>query len=165
MRTSHYAAPSVLVDWARSTIGNQTPELIGMWPRAAAILARQALEITLDQFWLNAEPGVENASARAQLSCLGKYIDPELANRIRYTWHGLSTACHHHAYELPPTASELNGWLSDIETLVQEVEGLAAPGLEVDDDLAGPPTVGGAEGEVVLAVELDAAVTDLYSTT
>ena len=114
--------PHVLVDLARSTIQDSSPELIGIWPRAAAILARQALEIALDQFWLNVAPGVENASARAQLICLAEYIDPQLASRIRYTWHGLSVACHHHAYELPPVASELDGWLSDIETLVQEVD-------------------------------------------
>ena len=112
--------PFVLLDLARSTIQDSSPELIGIWPRAAAILARQALEIALDQFWLNVAPGVENASARAQLICLAEYIDPQLASRVRYTWHGLSVACHHHAYELPPTAEELASWLSDIKKLLEE---------------------------------------------
>ena len=128
--------PSVLVDLARSTIQEQRPDLIGIWPRAAAILTRQALEIALDQFWLNVAPGVENASARAQLACLAEYIDPQLASRIRYTWHGLSAACHHHAYELPPIASELDGWLSDVETLICEVDrqiGDAAPATSAAD--------------------------------
>ena len=73
-------------------IQEQRPDLIGIWSRAAAILARQALEITLDHLWSNVAPGVENASMRAQLACLAGYIDAQLASRIRYTWHGLSVA-------------------------------------------------------------------------
>lgn len=133
-RTDGCSEPEVLVGLARSTIQDQSAELIGIWPRAAAILARQALEIALDQFWLNVAPGVENASARAQLTCLAEYIESELASRIRYTWHGLSVACHHHAYDLPPVASELGGWLSDIETFVQEVDRQS-----LDVDRATPP--------------------------
>lgn len=120
MQTAGNSEPHVLVGLARATIQDSSPELIGIWPRAAAILARQALEIALDQFWSKVAPGVENASARAQLICLGEYIDPQLASRIRYTWHGLSVACHHHAYELPPTAAELDSWLSDIENLLED---------------------------------------------
>ena len=118
-QTAGYSEPHVLVGLARATIQDSSPELIGIWPRAAAILARQALEIALDQFWSKVAPGVENASARAQLICLAEYIDPQLASRIRYTWHGLSVACHHHAYELPPTAEELRSWLRDIESLLE----------------------------------------------
>ncbi|MCY3661624.1 MAG: hypothetical protein OXH28_02215 [bacterium] len=112
----------MLIDLARSMIQNQDPELVGIWPRAAAILARQAFEISLDRFWLAVAPGVENASAHAQLTCLADYIDSELASRVRYIWHGLSIACHHQAYELPPNAQELEGWLTDIDALVEEAE-------------------------------------------
>ena len=103
-------------------------DLVGTWPRASAILGRQALEITLGQLWARAAPGVENASARAQLTCLPEYVDAELASRIRYSWHVLSAACHYHAYELPPIASELNGWLDDVEALIEEVRKERAPG-------------------------------------
>ncbi|MDE2754438.1 MAG: hypothetical protein OXI83_17855 [Gemmatimonadota bacterium] len=99
----------------------QRADLVGTWPRASAILGRQALEITLDDLWAQAAPGVENASVRAQLTCLPEYIDTELASRVRYSWHVLSAACHYHAYELPPIAAELNGWLDDVEALVDEV--------------------------------------------
>ena len=121
-QTADCAEPNVLIHLARSMIQNQDPKLIGIWPRSAAILARQAFEISLDRFWLAVEPGVENASTHTQLTCLTNYIDPELASRVRYIWHGLSTACHHHAYELPPNAQELEGWLTDVEALVAEVE-------------------------------------------
>ena len=118
----HRTDASSVVDLARFMIEEQNSGLIGIWPRAAAILGRQALEIALDQLWSYAAPGVENAPVRAQLTCLTEYIDARLASRVRYTWHGLSAACHHHLYELPPTASELEGWLADVEALIAEVD-------------------------------------------
>ena len=94
----------------------------GIWPRATALLARQALEATLDDLWLARARGVERCSGRAQLLCLPYYLrDEELAERVSYTWTGLSRACHQHAYELPPTSSELLGWLSTVEALVAHV--------------------------------------------
>ena len=113
--------PIHLLKLARSMMRVPRADLVGTWPRASAILGRQALEIALDQLWARAAPGVENASARAQLTCLPEYVDAELAGRVRYAWHALSTACHHHAYELPPIVSELNGWLDDVEALITEV--------------------------------------------
>ena len=113
--------PIHLVNLARSIMRVQRADLVGTWPRASAILGRQALEIALGQLWAQAAPGVENASARAQMTCLPEYVDAELAGRVRYAWHALSTACHHHAYELPPIASELSGWLDDVEALIAEV--------------------------------------------
>ena len=62
--TAERSEASVLVSLARSMIQERRPDLIGIWPRATAILARQALEIALDQLWMNVAPGVENASAR-----------------------------------------------------------------------------------------------------
>ena len=113
--------PIHLLNLARSIMRVPHADLIGTWPRASAILGRQALEITLDQLWSQAAPGVEKASARAQLTCLPEYINPELASRVRYSWHALSATCHYHAYELPPIATELNGWLDDVEALIDEV--------------------------------------------
>ncbi len=113
--------PIHLLNLARSMMRVPRADLVGTWPRASAILGRQALEVALDQLWAQTAPGVENASARAQLTCLPEYIDTELASRVRYSWHVLSTVCHYHAYELPPIASELNGWLDDVEALIDEV--------------------------------------------
>lgn len=113
--------PIHLLSLARSIMRVPRADLVGTWPRSSAILGRQALEIALDQLWAQVAPGVENASARAQLTCLPEYIDAELASRIRYSWHVLSTACHYHAYELPPIATELNGWLDDVESVIAAV--------------------------------------------
>ena len=120
--------PIHLLNLARSIMRVTRADLVGTWPRASAILGRQALEIALDQLWAQVAPGIEKASARAQLVCLPEYVDAVLAGRVRHTWHALSTACHHHAYELPPIVSELDGWLDDVEALIDEVRRLGRTG-------------------------------------
>lgn len=89
------------------------------WPRAAALLARQALEQGLDDLWGARAPRVREASRHAQLLCLGAFVpDEELVSGVRHAWHGLSRACHHQQYELAPTAGELGRWLDDVERLL-----------------------------------------------
>jgi hypothetical protein len=59
---------------------------------------------------------------RVQLIFLRTYLgDAELAGRAGHAWSALSRACHHHAYELAPTAAELEGWLVVAEELVRKV--------------------------------------------
>ena len=92
------------------------------WPRAAALLARQALEYALDRFWWNTAPSVERLNMRAQLNCLREYLDPpELAREVSFTWHALSRATHHHPYELDPTREELSSLVSSAQRLVDAV--------------------------------------------
>jgi hypothetical protein len=45
--------------------------------------------------------------------------DADLAARAGHAWSALSRACHHHPYELAPTAAELQGWLAVVDALVQ----------------------------------------------
>lgn len=95
----------------------------GVWPRAAALLARQALEDALDLLWDANLPGMERASRASQLACLGYASpDPNLAADIRSAWYALSRACHHHQYELAPIADELELWISQVERLVERLE-------------------------------------------
>ena len=98
----------------------------GFWPRATALLTRQALEAALDDLWRRRAPGLELCSARAQLLCLPSYLhgDEELAERVSYTWAALSRACHQHPYELSPTSSELLGWIATVEQLIGRVSSL-----------------------------------------
>jgi len=109
-----------LLTTARSSMNVQRVDLVGRWPRTAALLGRQALEYSLRQFWIARAPGVEKATMRAQLLCLPTYLDPDIARRARFAWHALSRACHHHAYELPPIESELQGWLDEVESLIDQ---------------------------------------------
>lgn len=84
----------------------------GIWPRAAAMLCRQAIETSLDELWSVRCPGLSETSARCQLICLPEFLgDRALAGRVGVAWDGLSRACHLHVYELAPTAEELGGWL------------------------------------------------------
>lgn len=103
--------PQRLLELADELLSETVPSMEGRWPRAVAILTRQALEMSLDRLWARVYPPVAGASMRAQLLCLPTYLDPELAARASVTWSALSRASHQHAYELPPTAEELAGWL------------------------------------------------------
>lgn len=116
-----------VVSAARTLMERTDPSTAGLWPRATALLARQALESAVDDFWKARAPGMEQCSMRAQLLCLPHYLgDEELAERASYAWAGLSRACHQHPYELPPTSAELLGWLGTVEELVTRVD--ASPG-------------------------------------
>ena len=94
-----------------------------MWPRASALLARQALEAALDGYWASRGIAFETRSSRAKLICLAQYLDDrELAGRVHHLWGALSDACHHHAYELAPTVAELTGMLDVVEAFVERAE-------------------------------------------
>lgn len=99
---------------------------VGVWPRAAALCARRALEEALDQLWRTRAPGLEAASMRAQLISLRAHLnDAELAGDVAYTFGSLSNACHHHDYELTPTAAELHACFAVVERLIARVDHLA----------------------------------------
>ena len=100
-----------LVAAGRALLDRHGPAGPGVWPWAVAFLARQVIEQCLDELWSDRAPGTEHASARAQLICLPSYLDRDLAGRVAYAWSVLSNVCHHHAYELAPTAKELENWL------------------------------------------------------
>lgn len=112
--------PADLLSAATSLIGRPDAATAGVWPRTAALLTRQALEQAVQDRW-RAQPdtaGLSSRSRRTQLICLRWYIDPEIAEQVRYTWAALSSACHYHPYELAPTAVELARWISDVTRLI-----------------------------------------------
>lgn len=92
---------------------------VGGWPRAVALLTRQALEKAIDDFWA-ASP------ATADLTCLPVYLHPGIARQISYVWAALSSACHYHPYDLAPIAGELDGWIGAVNTLLMVIEGNVA---------------------------------------
>jgi hypothetical protein len=104
---------------ARRLLDRASPETAGLWPRAAALLARQALEMAVDDYWTARNIPLSSCPTLQQLICLREYLDDEdLAGRVHHAWNALSRACHHHPYELPPSASELEGWLEAVESWV-----------------------------------------------
>ena len=67
----------------------------------------------MDDLWRKRAPIVRQCSTTAQLLVLPSYLrDQEAARDASYAWSALSRACHHHAYELPPTASELRSLIT-----------------------------------------------------
>jgi hypothetical protein len=112
-------SPEDLLKAARDLVSRPDLRSKGVWPRAAAHLCRQALEETLDAYWKARAPGLELASMRAQLAALPAYLNRELAGEVAFTWRALSSACHHHVYELAPTAQELSLWTETIERLME----------------------------------------------
>src|SRR5688500_1355098 len=98
--------PTEVVIAARNLMERTDAATAGLWPRATALLARQALEEELDEFWRVRAPGLQHCSMKAQLLCLPHYLGHErLAEQVSYAWAGLSRACHQHPYELPPTSA------------------------------------------------------------
>jgi Glyoxalase/Bleomycin resistance protein/Dioxygenase superfamily len=107
--------PEELLAAARRLIERSDAATAGVWPRAAALLARQALELAMAALWA-AKPqraGLSESSIRSQLLCLTAYLDQDAATRAAYLYAALSRACHYHSYELAPTAAELTSWLNE----------------------------------------------------
>ncbi len=114
-----------LVSAARDLIRNDDAKTAGLWPRAAALLARQGLEIAMERLWQVTAPGLERTSTRCQLLCVGEMLnDRGLGGRATVTWYALSEACHHRVYALAPTAAELNAALETVWELADSVERL-----------------------------------------
>ncbi len=95
---------------------------VGVWPRAAALLARQALEGALDGFWQRRDLGLDDTSTHAQLLCLPTYLGAAPAREASWTWWSLTRACHHHPYELPPTSAELELLFATVDQLLTTLE-------------------------------------------
>lgn len=114
--------PREILRVAHGLLKRSDPTTAGLWPRASALLARQSLEATLLRMWELRELDLQGCSIRAQLICLRTYLDDrDLASRAGHAWSALCGACHHHPYELAPTAAELRAWLLVVEELIQAV--------------------------------------------
>jgi len=101
---------------ARELLHRASPETAGLWPRAAALLSRQALEMAVDEYWVARRIPLDSCATRQQLICLREYMDDDdLAGRVHHAWNALSRACHHHPYELAPTVAELAGWIGVVQ--------------------------------------------------
>lgn len=106
--------PADLLATAQSLLTRTDPQTAGLWPRAAALLARQALEETLDDFWRRKAMPLDACSTRPQLICLGTYAGEDVAGRVNHTWSALTRACHHHPYEVAPSVGELQTLLASV---------------------------------------------------
>lgn len=107
--------PSELLEMAQLVM-DEAPRTVGADRTvAAALLIRQALEAAVDGWWEQHLPAMTLTRDRAQQISLRFYADPEVANDLVWAWSRLSSICHHHAYELPPTHSEIDHILRAVE--------------------------------------------------
>jgi hypothetical protein len=105
-----------VLELARDLLSRADPATAGLWPRAAALLIRQALEEAVDAYWTERQLPLDSLPTQAQLVCLRMMTpDGPLPAQLHETWGALSRACHHHPYELSPTAGELVTWIERVE--------------------------------------------------
>ena len=114
---------------AKSLFDRASTETSGLWPRAAVLLQRQALEVALKTYWSAKAPGVEQCSTRAQFLCLGTYLRSssgsnahDVARRAHQAWAALSRAAHFHPYELVPTWEELMALDEVVSEVIEATE-------------------------------------------
>jgi hypothetical protein len=116
-----------LLDHAHAVLDSPAGVLKGRWPRAVALLARQALETSLTELWQKRDVRMGWATERAQLLCVHPVLgDAAVAAGATLAWNALSRACHAHPYDLPPTAVELGAWLEAVEGLCRAVDAIPA---------------------------------------
>lgn len=114
--------PDDLLEMADSLLRRADVATAGLWPRASALLALEALEASMHRLWQRHTLEFHGCSMRTQLICLRTYLeDAPLAARTSHAWSALSRACHHHPYELAPTAAELQSWFSVVGDLLRKV--------------------------------------------
>ncbi len=111
--------PAELLAYARKATGAGDSSRWGRsWERSAVFLTRTALESTVANRWTGSLADMRWAPMSTQLICLPCYLDPDLAHRVHAAWAQLSTACHAHPYELPPTIAELHRWIDTVDQLI-----------------------------------------------
>lgn len=93
--------------------------------RAACWIARAALESTVDELLAGRGRSAPEASMRSKLSVLQvAYVQqPDLTEKAEYAWSGLSRACHQHAFELTPAASEVHHLIALVGALIPSPDG------------------------------------------
>ena len=109
--------PAVLLDVARQLCGSPNWSVQPWTTRAVALLARQAVEMWLLQYWGATAPGVAGASRKAQLLLLNANLPEDVAAEAHATWSQLSHACHHRSFDLEPTTAQALQWIAQVERL------------------------------------------------
>jgi hypothetical protein len=121
-------SPADVLAMAEALVGHASRETRGLWPRAAALVARQALEQAVDEYWRARGFDFRGCGERQKLICLREYLDPHLAGEVYEAWAQLTRACHHHAYELAPTVEELAASMVTVRRLTRAIDPRVRPG-------------------------------------
>ncbi|GAA1233145.1 hypothetical protein GCM10009676_15540 [Prauserella halophila] len=91
--------------------------------RAAAFVARQAVEDRMRQLCSDAGVEIPRANGRSRLIVLRELVDADVAEAAHTAWSGLSRYCHRHAFELSPTTDEVRHLIRRARLLVEPSRG------------------------------------------
>jgi len=108
-----------LLGLALDILDGRIPVPGGRAPRAAAVVARQALEEAIGLRCATLANFVHRPTTRCQLILL-RHDDPEIGRFAQIAWDGLSRACHHHACELQPTVGEVRSLIRLVQRVADE---------------------------------------------
>jgi len=109
--------PLDLVEAAGSVL-TRPDAVLSSSPVAAALLARQALEIRLREEWNAKEEPLSRTNMANQFHALCQLRNPSIAGMAYQTWVSLSGICHHHLYGRMPAFPEVRQLIESVERLV-----------------------------------------------
>lgn len=117
---------ATLLQQAQSILDGNSPQR----SRMASWLARSALEEAIRSRLEQRGRPAGAASMRSLLSCFEvAYLDqPALVDSAQNAWVGLSNACHHHAFQLTPTAAETQQLIAAVERVANQRDPAQEPG-------------------------------------
>lgn len=130
MSSGGATAPDELIHHARAVLAGERGIPASQTTRAAAILARQALEDTTKRLCEAAGADLTRANERSRLIALRSLAGGTVADLASTAWWGLSRLCHHHAYELTPTTGEVAHLVDLVATLVGSSRGHGRAGAD-----------------------------------
>lgn len=111
--------PSERLDVAQGLLERSGEAMAGLWPRACAVLVRQALEGAVDAVLRERVPGGQAASWRVKFLCLGRAIGDEgKARELGYVWGRLSEVLHRGGGGLAASEVQLWGWVEVVRGVV-----------------------------------------------
>ncbi|WP_052583683.1 hypothetical protein [Saccharomonospora iraqiensis] len=112
------SSAAALLDHARTVLAGRHTVPAAQVPRAAAILARQALEDAVEARCRAAGAELGGHNQRSRLIVLRMLVGGPVSDSAATAWAGLSRACHHHAYELAPTVGEVAQLIEHVAAVV-----------------------------------------------
>lgn len=121
VRGGGIVTPGERLEAAEGFLERPSAAMAGLWPRACAVLIRQALEGAVSEVLRVRLPGSQAANRRVQFLCLGRALgDRGRARELGYVWGRISEVLHQGAGGLPPSEVQLRGWLERARGLVVE---------------------------------------------
>jgi len=109
-----------LLEMATSCLRSNTSP---RWERAAAILARQAIESSArGALAARSQTGVDRVSMRGVFIALSVVIESPSVQHAYWAWSTLSEFCHHSVYELPPPSNIIGACIEAGREFRVEVE-------------------------------------------